>query len=674
MSVRVLAGSFSIGMYLALMIGGCASQESAVVATIGGDRVTLGEFNAMFAKNNGGTEALQKATKEEKEKFLDLYVKFRLKVKEAYARGYQNDSDVRSELQEYRENLAVTYLIDKVLTAPALRQLYARHLIELRASHILLQVSSNASPFDTMKTYSIAMRILDSLKMGKSFEELALNNSQDPSVSNNKGDLYYFTSGSMVPEFEDAVIDQQAGTVIPYPVRTQFGYHIIKVTDRHPNPGSIHVEHIMKRLTPSTTHEDSAKAYKELEQVLDSLKHGGVFSDLAKNVSDDKYSAARGGDLGFIDRRRTVQEFDDAAFKLNVGEVSSIVKTQYGLHLITVTEKKPVPPFEAMEPELKKFYQQYKFQKEYDSFVEAAKKEYGFAQSGGGVEAWKASLDTTKTTSDPGWDSSFSHKTRKTILFTLGGHGITIDSVIRLAKANQELRGLPLSDPATLATIFGKVSKGLVTEHKAESMESNYPEFAKIMKEYEQGVMLFKAEQTEVWNKVTMNDSAMHRYFDANRSKFTWPDRVNVQEVFVPTDSVAKVVTFLIKKQNLPFDSVAAQYNSRLATKEKRGEWGMQPTTTNALTQRAWTMKEGEVSDAFAFEGGYSVVKVLEKDPARDKTFAEGGSELSSAFQEYESRRLENEWYESLKKKYPVVMEGTELLGAPEPSSKKASQ
>ena len=648
-SIYVLIG----GLLLGLMFAGCASQ-SVVVATVGGDKITLDEFNTMYAKNNGGVDAAQKASVDDKEKFLDLYVKFKLKVKEAYSHGYQNDGDVKSELQEYGRNLAVTYLMEKEINEPALRQMYERRLLELRASHILIQAGQSASPAETLAAYMKAVKIIDSLKAGRSFEELALNNSQDPSVHDNKGDLYFFTSGAMVPEFEEAAFSAQVGTVIPHPVRTQFGYHVIKVTDKGPNPGSIRVSHIMKRLTPGASAEDSAKAMKELEAALDSIKHGVKFEELARNISDDKYSAERGGEIGFIERRRTVKEFDNVAFKLKVNEISGIVKTPYGLHLIKVNEVKPVPPFASMQQDLKNFYQQYRFQTDYDGYVNGLKKEYNFTRSSEGVSAWKASVDTLKTTNDANWDSSFSAAARSKVIFTIAGGNVTIDSVIQLVKTNPELHGLPFSSPATSDRIFDKLAKDLVVQTKAVSMESKYPDFAKIMTEYQEGIMLFKAEQNEVWNRVSVNDSALHLYFDETRSKYTWPDRVNLQEISVATDSVAKVVQFLLKKQKLPFDSVAAQFNTRQSTKEKNGEWGMLPVSTNALTQKAWTMKEGEVSEGFSYDGATSIIKVLEKDPARGKTFSEAGSELSSAFQEHESKRLENEWYESLKKKYPV--------------------
>ncbi|MGA7160012.1 MAG: peptidylprolyl isomerase [Bacteroidota bacterium] len=670
MSYRFQLLLTSVGFVFVLMIGGCASQESAVVATLGDDKITLDEFNRMFAKNNTGKDTAKATIAEDREAYLDLYVKFRLKLKEAYDRGYQNDPGIQAEVEDYRRSFDVSSLIEHDITEPALHRMYERKLVNVRPSHILLRMSPTATPAETLQTYMKAMKIIDSLKTGHTFEDLALRNSQDQSVNSNKGDLYYFPSGSTVPEFEDAVFSAQPGIVIPYPVRTQFGYHIIKVTAREPNPGSIRVSHIYKRLTPGSTPQDSAKAMKALEGALDSLKHGGKFADLARSLSDDK-TRDRGGDLGFIERRRTVKEFDDAAFSLKVGEVSGIVKSQFGLHLIMVTDKKPVPSFESMEQELRNFFQAHRFQAEYGSYVAGLKKGYNFMMSAEAVSAWHSSLDTAKTTSSDTWDSLFSAATRAKALFTFAGQKITIDSVIHRVKMEKDLQGLSFSNPSTSVNIFDKISKDLVVEYKARSVESQIPDFEKTIKEYEEGSMLFKSEQIEVWNKLSTNDSAMHIYFDANRSNFTWPDRVNLREIYVPTDSVAVVVTFLLKKQKLPFDSVAAQFNTRLSTKQKNGEWGLTPVTTSALTKQAWNMNVGEVSEFLPYENGFSIFKVLEKSPAGNKTFAEAGSELASAFQEYETTRLENEWHESLLKKYPVHIFKEMLTNSPEQSLKK---
>jgi peptidyl-prolyl cis-trans isomerase SurA len=644
-----------ISAFIVAFLAGCASQQKIIVADIEGEKITLDECESMYEKNHGGVDAAKKSSLEDRQKFLDLYVKFKLKVKEAYRRGYEKDPELRTELNEYRRNLSVSYLLNKELSEPEIQKMYQRKLEELRASHILL-ILKNATPADTAAQYVLAMKLIDSLRAGVPFETLAVRYSQDPSAANNYGDLYYFSAGAMVPEFEDAAYSLHAGEFTTRPVRTQFGYHILKLTERKPNPGSVRVSHIMKRLVRGVSPEDSAKAYADIRMILDSLKAGKSFSDLAAAYSDDKYSSDRGGDLGFVERRRTVLEFDDAAFKLKKGEISGIVKTQYGLHILQANDIQPVRSFQEMEQELKQFYQQYRFDTEYDKLVERLKKQNQFTIVDASLADLTKELDTSKTTSMPTWDSTITMQTRTKTLFAFGGQNVSVDSVIRLAKASQELQGLHLKNEGTLSTILNKTAKTVIVEYGARGMEIKYPEFAQIMKEYEEGVLLFKAEQTEVWNKVVVNDSIMRPYYQENRSKYTWPDRVNIQEIYVPNDSMVTLVNFLFKKQKISFDTIAATYNQRTSTKEKNGEWGLLPVTTNELTQKGWTMQVGDVSEFFHYENGFSMVKALEKDPARDKTMSEAGSELSSAFQEYESKRLESLWYNSLKARYPVVI------------------
>ena len=290
--------------------------------------------------------------------------------------------------------------------------------------------------------------------------------------------------------------------------------------------------------------------------------------------SDDNYTKGRGGDLGFLTRGRTVKEFDQAAFKLKKGEVSGIVKTPFGLHLIQVTEVQPLQTYEAMEQELRKAFQTNRFEKDYNECAENLKKGYNFSESREAAAAWRVSLDSVKMRSDTLWDTLFTPQTRGKVLFSFAGQNFTIDSVIRFIKADPELEGLPVSNPGYMDEFFGKVSNKMVIAYKAESEESTFPDFESTIKEYEEGSMLFKAEQNAVWNKIAVNDSTIQIYFEAHRSDYRWPDRVNIQEIFVPTDSVAKVVTFLLKKQHLPFDIELPHNLTRGKRPKQKMEYG----------------------------------------------------------------------------------------------------
>ncbi|HTX19533.1 MAG TPA: peptidylprolyl isomerase [Bacteroidota bacterium] len=671
MQCRIYALFLILGFTLAVAMWGCGSQENAVVATVGNEHITLGEFNAQYEKGNGGKEGAKKATVEDRQKFLDLYTMFRLKVMDAYAQGYDHDPDILAELRQYRRNLAVTYLINSALTEPALHRMYERQSTDVRVSHILLQVSAGATPQDTLLAYEKAMKIIDSLKNGRSFEELALNNSMDANVKRTKGDLYYFSGGMMVPEFEDAAYSVQPGTVVPYPVRTRFGYHIIKVTGREPSPGSVRVSHIMIRLTPKSTGEDSANAMTQLENILDSLKHGAKFEDMAMRYSQDNYTKGRGGDLGFLTRGRTIPQFDTVAFKLKPGETSGIVTTPFGLHLIHATDYKPVQSYDEMVQQLRTQYEQVGFQKDFNAYAAGLKAEYHFAESNDAIAAWRTSLDSVRMRTDTLWDTLFTQQTRAMTVYSFAGRNFSVDSVIRWIKADPELEQLPVSSPMYVSELLKRASDKMVVAYKAESLESTFPGFEQTIKEYEEGSMLFKAEQNAVWNKIVVNDSTLRPYFEAHRSEYRWPDRVSFREIFVNSDSTAQVVSFLLDKQHLPFDSVAAHYNSRLSTKSSNGEWGLNDTAANELYSRAGKMNVGEVSGFFPYENGFSIIKVISKDPARTKTLTEAGPEVSSAYQEAESKALESEWENALRSKYPVK-EYKELLGsAPATASAK---
>jgi len=211
------------------------------------------------------------------------------------------------------------------------------------------------------------------------------------------------------------------------------------------------------------------------------------------------------------------------------------------------------------------------------------------------------------------------------------------------------------------------------------------------MKEYEEGILLFKAEQENVWNKVQPSDSLLRKFHAEHHSNYTWPDRVNIQQIFVATDSAAQLVkktmmgytvdslvakksksknkkpafeTIQISVGPISFDSASVRFDARGTGLANRGVLGLQPTATNDMTSRGWNAQTNDTTQYFPFEGGFSFIKVLQKDAAREKTFEEAASEVSSAYQEFETKRLGDEWYEILKKKYPVILNKEALAKA----------
>src|SRR5689334_5312170 len=377
----------------------------ALVLEVGPNKVTLREYENFYTRNSGGWAAAQNATPEERQHFLELLANYKLKLLDANDRHFGADTEIVRELAEYRSTLASARLLDKDVTSPGLREFYQRRTEEIRARHILVKVQPDANPDDTLKAYQKATGIIAQLRHGGDFASLAKELSDDPSAKQNAGDLYFFTGGQMVSAFERAVYAMKKGELSAAPVRSPFGYHIILVTERQPVRGSIKVSHIMARFQNANDSTDTSAALMRIRGFADSLKKGWNFHDLAKKVSEDGGSSAQGGDLGWFERRRFVQPFDEAAFLLKAGETSGIVRTPFGYHLIRCDSAKPLPSYAAMEEDLKKLYQQSHYQEDYNAYIDRLKAELGYSMDGGVLNEILAHVDSTRTTDDSAWSA-----------------------------------------------------------------------------------------------------------------------------------------------------------------------------------------------------------------------------------------------------------------------------
>src|SRR5512140_423549 len=755
------------------LVTGCSPKAQEIVATVGQDPVTLQEYENLYLKGNGNRDSAMASSMQERERFLDLMVNYKLKLADARRLKVDQKPELINEVQQYKGGLAASFVTEREVAGPALKRLYERRSEEIRASHILLTLAPNVNPEDSAKAYTKAYELIKAAKGGSDFRTLAMENSQDPSAKQNGGDLYYFTGGQMIPPFEDAAYSMKPGDITSAPVRTQYGLHIIKVTDRRPAPGDIRCSHIMVRFpSPKPSPQDTAAAYAKISAILDSLKQGIDFADLARRNSEDPGSASKGGDLGYFNRRRWVQPFDEAAFLLKPGQYSGIIRSPYGYHLIKCTDTRPRKTFDESKPELQQVYQQQGYQQDYRKLMDRLENQAHVRRNDAALQEFLAAVDSNKTVRDSVATAGVPSKLLQTEMLAVGPFSLSTDSVIATMRWRQDLASTPLRRQP-FADALGKITEQLVWTVTADSLERVYPEFASILKEYREGVLLYQVEQDNVWNRVAPTDSALHVYFDAHRDKFTWPDRVSFSEIRFPVESVAKQMVAKLKegktmeelaaadsvrmaeqtqfegsfkKGALTFAPKSAAYLSAVVKQLKADstlkvqvmihpdtarakskklanrrldvissqlrKLGLRPdriiTVTRPLTsatlvanaagksggaspntkeadafelnvigrqarvlgdvqhallapgaderaKRADSLTVGSVSAPIHFQGMYSAVRLDKREPARQKTFEEAGGELSSAFQEAESKRLETEWLQGLRQRYPGV-------------------
>ncbi len=628
----------------------CTPEHSKIVVAEFDDiPIHMGEFENAYSKNLGGPANVKNDSLEALKKFLDLYVNYKMKLRDAFVRGYTTDENMQKEIQDYKANIGSTLFLENTLYEPGMRQLFERRKYEVRASHIFIAPDSTRN---TEQCIEFAKQLIDSLKMGKDFSELAKKYSKDTYTKDRGGDVYYFSAGQIAsPVLENAVYNGQVGEVIPEPVNSGFGIHVIKVTEKLPRVPAIHARHILISLRDSVGKPltDTIQAYQEIMDIKKKLDAGENFEELAKKYSEDKGSADRGGDLGFFSRGRMVREFDEAAFKLKPGEVSPVVRTQFGYHLIKLDEVQKPKTYEEDKEELRELYKKSHYKKEYADLIEKLKKEFNLVENEESINKIVDVLDSLNIGSKY-WGSDLQKEIGGLNLFTANKKSFIADSLFSFLQQRKLVPRTKFNKPLFTSNLNQYEDETLVRE-KGMNYDKENPEFAKLMEDYENGVYLFKILDEEVWSKISVDSNLIAKYWEENKNNFRWNNRLEFHEIFCKKDSLANVV-YNLAASGHDFDSLRSNYSQRSSFQEIPGYFGLVDENANPLAMHAKELNVGGISKPFQFQDGWSIVKLIKRDPARIKTLDEVKPEVASLVQEKESKRLEEEYISKLKSIY----------------------
>ena len=220
------------------------NAQETILLSVDNDHISLNDFMKTYHKNRLDTDTL--SFEDSLEEYLRLYINFKLKVVDAKKQGLDTLPSFIRELEGYKRQLIKPYLTSQEISEQLLEEAYERLKYEVSVSHILIEIDSG----DTLSAYNKISDIRQQLMNGADFIELAQKFSNDPSVKDNNGNLGYFTALYMVYPFETAAYNTNVGD-ISEPVKTRFGYHLVRVNDRRMSRGEVKVAHIMLRLDKS---------------------------------------------------------------------------------------------------------------------------------------------------------------------------------------------------------------------------------------------------------------------------------------------------------------------------------------------------------------------------------------------------------------------------------------
>ena len=619
-----------------------SAQE--VVAKFGKYEITLNEFEQAYAKNIGNRDSAMHQSLSDYKNFLDLYVKFKMKLRDAQVRAYDQDPNLMSELKDYQKQVGVSYLIEKKINEPGINQLYERRKDEYRVSHIMIRPDTLGDE-DARKK---AEAILDSIKNGASFEDMAKKYSDDKFSGPLGGDIYYITAGLLPYEFEDAMYTLNTGEVYPGVVKTRFGYHLIKVTQKQHRYPKIKASHILISYNNDEGKPDTAFAKATADSVLAELKAGVPFEELVTKYSDDTGTKEKGGDLGYFERRMMVKEFDEAAFIMQVGEISDLVKTNFGFHIIKLTDKMDTQPFESEIENLKSIFNKQRAQHEREALINSLKEKYNFTLNNDTFNLLIQESDSVRF----GMVHPKLDELADKVLFTYANNSASLGNFLETANHNAKITAKAMDNPAEVTNAINIISEDMLLNEEAMNLDKTDPQFAQLMNDYRDGIFIFRIQEEEVWDKVKIDSADIYNYWNENKDKYAWPDRISFSEIFSTKDSSIKSYYKMIS-EGADFDSISALYTERPSKKKDRGLYDLQDINSTDLYKEANNIANvGDYTEPIKIAGGFSIFKLNDRQPARLKTFEEAKAEVSGEYQESMSKKLESDYLQSLQDRY----------------------
>lgn len=635
---------FFFGLFFVVSFASIAQNNSKeVLFTINEKPYYPDEFSRVYKKN---LDLVKDESQKDLNQYLELFIGYKLKVNKAYKLGLENNIKYQNELKSYRTQLAKNYFNDTKITDELITEGYNRLQKEIKASHILILADENATAEDTLKAYKKIQDIRLKSMSGEDFGNLAVQYSEDPSAKDNKGNLGYFTAFRMVYAFENAAYNTPKGQISKI-TRTRFGYHILKVDDIRANRGEITVAHIMI-LNPKPEDTDQEKAKNTINDIYKKIQQGEKFEDLAKQFSEDKSSAGKGGVLNkFGSGQLSSEEFENAAFSLNTpNEMSQPFQSQFGWHIIKLIEKHPIKTMEEMRIELEgKIGKDDRSKKLVTSLNEKLRKKYTYKKDS--KQFGLLSKLVTNDFYESKWTLPANAKEYTATLLTINGTKKVDGKTFLEYVDKQQKSGIAVKPLSKLVdAIYEKFLDEQLTAYYDENLENEFPEFANVMEEYRDGLLLFDLMEKEIWERAKTDTVGLQSFYNEHKSEHLWKKRVEASVLSsTKMEMIKKALALLKKNTELPKIKETLNVDNVVNIMANTGTF---EEGSDALPKA--TKYEVGISDIFKEGEYYFVTKVDKVLPAGIKTFDECKGKLVNDYQQY----LEQRWVDDLKKEFTI--------------------
>ena len=617
------------------LVGHAQVKDNDVLFTVDGEPVMAKEFVRVYNKN---LDLVKDESQKDIDAYLELFVNYQLKVKEARRLDLDKDPNYLREFNNYKKQLTRNFMSDNKVTEALVREAYDRTTNDVKASHILVRIDETET--DTTAVYNQLLKLRDRvIDEGYAAVQKDVHNGKTIFAE----DLGYFGGFKMVYPFETAAFNTPVGEV-SMPFRTRFGYHIVTVFDKRKALGEATVAHIM---VSNTQKDTTVVPEKRIHQIYKKIEQGEKFESLAKQFSDDKSSSKKGGALApFTGGQLSSKAFEDVAFSLeNEGDISKPFKTDYGWHIVKLIRKKGIQPFEDVKVQLQNRVKRDSRSKLINSaLVKKLATKYGVKKDKAQLAYFEGILNDAYF--KQAWKAPENFKGDVTLM-TIRDLSVSNKDFLDYLMKNQRKYYNRRANIKTLVdTEFKAFYEAQVLKYHEDNLENENEDFAFVLKEYRDGLLLFDLMEKEVWNRASKDTLGLEDYFKKNRSNYVWKDRVDAVILSSASEKTMKKI-----KRELESGTTVEAILSKMNTKDDLNVISTADIfeAGNQALPEDFDFKPG-ISKIYKHNDAFHVIKVNAVLPSEQKTLDEARGKAVSDYQGY----IEENWVEGLNKRFKV--------------------
>ncbi len=607
------------------------SIDSENLMTIGGETISVKEFLRVYNKN---IDLVQDESQKNIDYYLNLYTNYKLKLKEARTLGFDKKDSYKKEFESYKNQLSKAYTTDKEVTETLVKEAYNRTTSEVKAHHILVRIQPGQ---DTLAAYE-KIKALRSRMVKEDFTSLrtALHDGKSVFVE----DLGYFSAFKMVYDFENAAFNTPLGQTSK-PFRTQFGYHVVKVLDKRPSKGKVQVAHIM---IANNQKDSTLVPENRIKEIFRSIQEGDSFESLAKQFSDDKSSAAKGGVMNpFKSGDIRSEIFVNTAFGLKeIGAISEPIQSQFGWHILKLISKTPVEPYEQIKVDLEqKVKRDARSKVIRQKMLEKLKQQYTISQPS--LESVVAKIQ--KNDADDTWEVEASMEPQ--VFLKIESQELSYRDFLDLLNKNKRSFKASTGKSKFISNQYALFLGNNLFQYKKNNLINENEDYANVLKEYEEGLLLFDIMENKIWKGAQLDSIGLKSYYNENTSKFKSNSKITATIARSNKKKKLKAVKKMWS-QGFSTDAISQKLNERdQALIFSSGDFEID----SPLIPKNMVFNKG-ISEIYSLDDNYVLLNISNIETPQILSFEDAKGAVISKYQSV----LESKWLETLRNKYPIVV------------------